>query len=112
MGTLQGSHSSRSIYSPGTKEQHPPKAPRREARKASEGLCVAPASDLCLESIQAGFAPGTERQRRPSVDQAKPTIRQRQASPRRKPKGGTQVVCRKGALGLGPNVALSLLNLS
>src|SRR5262249_15915926 len=33
-------------------------------------------------------------------------------SPRRKPKGGTRVVCRKGALGLGPNVALSLLDLS
>ena len=46
------------------------------------------------------------------MDQPEPKTRQRQAAPRRKPRGGTRVVCRKGALGLGPNVALSLMDLS
>ena len=46
------------------------------------------------------------------MDQPEPKTRQRRTFPRRKPRGGTRVVCRKGALGLGPNMALSLLNLS
>jgi hypothetical protein len=46
------------------------------------------------------------------VDKPELKVRQRRTSPRRKPKGGTRVICRKGVLGLGPNVALSLLDLS
>ena len=46
------------------------------------------------------------------MDQAEPIPKQRRATPRRKPKGATRVVCRKGTLGLGPNLALSLLDLS
>jgi len=36
----------------------------------------------------------------------------RRANPRRAPKGSTRVTCRRGALGLGPNVALALLDVS
>ena len=46
------------------------------------------------------------------MDQLKPSMIQRRTSLRRKPRCGTRLVCRKGTLGLGPNVALSLLNLS
>jgi PilZ domain len=38
--------------------------------------------------------------------------KQRRTAPRRKPKGSTRVACRKGALGLGPNLARSILDLS
>lgn len=38
--------------------------------------------------------------------------KQRRVAPRRKPKGGSRVSCRKGALGLGPNIAQALLDLS
>ena len=36
----------------------------------------------------------------------------RRKSPRYAPKGGMQVTCRKGAPGLGPNLALSVLDVS
>lgn len=41
-----------------------------------------------------------------------PSRRQRRAAPRRSPKGTTKVICRKGSLGLGPNLARALLDLS
>jgi hypothetical protein len=40
------------------------------------------------------------------------TTRNRRASFRRSPKGGTKVACYKGPLGLGENLALSLLDIS
>jgi hypothetical protein len=48
------------------------------------------------------------------VNQPEPSAKpkQRRLTPRRKPKGGTRVSCRKGALGLGPNIAQALLDLS
>jgi len=46
------------------------------------------------------------------MDQPTRKPKQRRVALRRKPKGRTRVTCRKGALGLGPNVALSLLNVS
>lgn len=36
----------------------------------------------------------------------------RRANPRRAPKGSTRVTCRRGSLGLGPDLALSLLDVS
>ncbi|MBI1916030.1 MAG: PilZ domain-containing protein [Planctomycetes bacterium] len=36
----------------------------------------------------------------------------RRANPRRAPKSSTRVTCRRGTLGLGPNLALSLLDVS
>src|SRR5205823_4086507 len=86
IATLQGGHSSRSIYSCGKKEQHRPDGergceppgvsmdwgvytPAREIReragKATAVLCVVPVSDLCLESILVRFTPGTGVRRGP-----------------------------------------------
>jgi hypothetical protein len=43
----------------------------------------------------------------------KPTHKaNRRRSPRRLPKRTTRITCHKGSLGLGPNIALSMLNLS
>ncbi len=36
----------------------------------------------------------------------------RRTSPRRLPRGSSKAICRKGTLGLGPNLALSLIDLS
>src|SRR4051812_17873007 len=41
-----------------------------------------------------------------------PTTKNRRASPRRRPKSGAKVTCQKGSLGLGPNLALSVLDVS
>lgn len=41
-----------------------------------------------------------------------PSTRNRRLIKRRAPKRSTKVTCRKGALGLGPNLALSLLDVS
>ena len=38
--------------------------------------------------------------------------RNRRVSPRRSPKGATRVSCRRGCLGLGPNIAVTLLDVS
>jgi hypothetical protein len=46
------------------------------------------------------------------MDQPNSEPGQRRAFPRRIPKSGTRVVCRKGTLGLSPNLALSLIDLS
>jgi hypothetical protein len=46
------------------------------------------------------------------MDQPNSEPSQRRVFPRRKPKSGTRVVCRKGTLGLSPNLALSLIDLS
>src|SRR3954451_9170441 len=46
------------------------------------------------------------------MDQLESKPQQRRVTPRRKPKGGTKIVCRKGAMGLGPNVGLSLGDIS
>jgi hypothetical protein len=40
------------------------------------------------------------------------TTKNRRANPRRAPKRSTRVTCRRGSLGLGPNIALSLLDVS
>lgn len=45
-----------------------------------------------------------------SQPESKP--RERRVAPRRRPKGGTRIACRKGSMGLGPNLAQSLLDLS
>jgi hypothetical protein len=41
-----------------------------------------------------------------------PAQANRRASPRRKPRGGVKLECRKGALGLGANVASQCLDVS
>ncbi len=41
-----------------------------------------------------------------------PGRRQRRTAPRRNPKGSTKAVCRKGGLGLGPNIARAVLDVS
>jgi hypothetical protein len=41
-----------------------------------------------------------------------PPEKNRRTSPRRSGKGGVQVACRMNALGLGPNVAVALLDVS
>jgi hypothetical protein len=46
------------------------------------------------------------------VSQPELKQRQRRVAPRRKPKGGTRIACRKGSMGLGPNLAQALLDLS
>jgi c-di-GMP-binding flagellar brake protein YcgR len=46
------------------------------------------------------------------MDQVKKILLQRRLSLRRSPKRSSRVRCRKGALGLGPNLALRLLDIS
>jgi len=47
------------------------------------------------------------------VEQLKQTIRKnRRANPRRFPKSSTRATCRRGYLGLRPNIAFSLLDVS
>ena len=41
-----------------------------------------------------------------------PSMRNRRLAKRRPPKRSTKITCRKGALGIGPNLALSLLDVS
>jgi hypothetical protein len=46
------------------------------------------------------------------MNQANASVRERRGSPRRVAKGNTKVTCRRGTLGLGKNLALSLLDIS
>ena len=46
------------------------------------------------------------------MTQPAPTVRNRRNERRCPPKRSVKVTCRKGALGLGPNLALSLLDVS
>ena len=46
------------------------------------------------------------------MSQREAGVKQRRGSARRRPKGGTKAVCRRGAMGLGPNLALAVLDVS
>src|SRR5207248_10408801 len=51
--------------------------------------------------------------RRCAVNQPNPTIKKnRRGVTRRAPKRSTRVTCRRGSLGMGPNIGLSLLDVS
>lgn len=46
------------------------------------------------------------------MNQTAPKQRQRRVAQRRKPRPSTRITCRKGSLGLGPNYAAALLDVS
>src|SRR5256885_2178544 len=72
----------------------------RDAGVAGQFRASFPVRELCLP--RRWFMSNPER-----------TVRKnRRANPRRAPKGSTRVTCRRGSLGLGPNLALSLLDVS
>jgi hypothetical protein len=51
-------------------------------------------------------------QEEPAMEQQQPSRSNRRLAPRRPPKRSSKITCRKGLLGLGPNLAVELLDLS